>query len=99
MRAARTDDNHTAIVRELRAHGFSVKSVAAVKGFVDLAVGRHGHTWLIEIKDGDKSPSRQRLTQAEQDFHDTWHGSPIVILRSVEDARTWANGGIPGESA
>lgn len=37
---------------------------------------------LIEVKDGSKSPSRQRLTGDEIYFHSLW---PVTIISSVED--------------
>jgi len=38
---------------------------------------------LIEIKDGSKPPSAQKLTAAEAKFHEQW---PVIVIRSVEDA-------------
>ena len=86
-RRGRVDANHTAIVSLLRSFGCSVISTAGVgDGFPDLVVGFHGVTHLIEIKDGEKSPSKRRLTPDEEDWHSTWQGDPVCILKSLRDA-------------
>ena len=82
----RVDNNHSEIVKGLRAIGATVRSTAAVgQGFPDLAVGYRGLTWLLEIKDGEKSPSRRTLTPAELAFHNEWRGAAAVVT-SLEDA-------------
>ena len=91
-RAAKVDDNHAEIVRALRDIGCSVLSLAAVgKGAPDLLVGAcfgisgRRVNFLLEIKDGDKSPSRRKLTDDEQTFHAAWRGH-LAIVESVDDA-------------
>lgn len=82
----RVDSNHTEIVKGLRAAGATVRSTASVgQGFPDIAVGWHGSTFLLEIKDGSKSPSRRTLTPDEQKFHSSWRGACAVVT-SLEDA-------------
>lgn len=82
----RVDQNHSEIVKGLRSVGASVYSTAAVgKGFPDIAVGYRGQTWLLEIKNGEKSASRRTLTPAEQDFHNQWRGAAAVVT-SLDDA-------------
>lgn len=82
----RVDSNHSEIVKGLRAIGATVRSTATVgQGFPDLAVGYHGATFLLEIKDGAKSPSRRTLTPDEQKFHLTWRGA-VAVVTSLEDA-------------
>ena len=89
--AAKTDANHTAVVQTLREEGCTVVSTAAMaKGFPDLVVGISGQTHLIEIKDGSKVPSAQSLTSDQLIFIKHWKGSPVVIIRDCEIARTWA---------
>lgn len=96
---ARTDNNHAEIVEALRAKGWEVLSLAPLGGGApDILIGRslgiehsddgtkHTEYWdfkLVEIKDGAKSPSRQKLTDAEIEFHKRW---PVIVLRSIEDA-------------
>lgn len=85
-RAAKVDDNQAEIVAALRRAGCSVCSLAGVgKGCPDLAVGLRGVTYMLEIKDGRKPPSKQRLTPDEQAWHDAWRGHATVV-RSVDEA-------------
>ena len=85
-RAARTDDNHGAIVTALRKIGCSVLSLAPLgKGAPDLLVWIRGRYYLLEVKDGAKAPSARKLTPDEEKFHATW-GGDIAIVESIEDA-------------
>lgn len=82
----RVDNNHGDIVKGLRAVGATVRSTAGVGfGFPDLAVGYHGLTFLLEIKDGSKPQSKRTLTPDEQKFHNEWRGAAAVVT-SLEDA-------------
>ena len=82
----RIDDNHTAIVETLRAIGCTVQSLASVGGGCpDLLVSRNGKLWLLEIKDGDKPPSRQTLTADQIIWHNNWNGV-VHIVNNVETA-------------
>lgn len=84
-RAAKTDDNQAAIVNALRMAGCSVVSLAAVgKGVPDICVGRAGKSYLLEIKDGGKSPSRQKLTAEQRYFHSIWKGHAVVVKDVAE---------------
>ena len=86
-RAARVDASQSAIVAALRQMGATVAITSMVgKGFPDAIVGAYGQTVLAEIKDGSKPPSRRKLTEAQEPFHATWRGSPVVILESVNAA-------------
>ena len=82
-RAARTDDNKTAIVSALRSAGCSVYDL---KQPVDLLVGANLRTVLVEVKDGAKSPSRQKYTPAQEAFMATWQGGPVATIRDVDGA-------------
>lgn len=78
-RAARVDANQKEIVLALRKAGYSVTPVHTVgDGFPDLAVGKYGRTWLVEIKDGAKPPSKRKLTPDEEKWHLNWQGAAIV---------------------
>lgn len=46
---------------------------------------RNKLTLLVEVKDGEKPPSAQKLTDDEATFHATWRG-PIVIVRTMAEA-------------
>jgi len=84
-RAARVDVNQPEIVATLREAGYSVTPTHMVgNGFPDIVVGRNGYNWLVEIKDGDKPPSAQKLTDDEEKWHLNWRGTAIVA-NSAED--------------
>jgi hypothetical protein len=56
----------------------------------DTLVSRFGFTALVEWKDGDKSPSRRKLTPDQERFHAEWQGV-IVTALSPQDAETKLN--------
>lgn len=88
-RAAKIDSNHSEIVDALRQCGAFVTSLAAVgKGCPDLLVGFRGRWMLIEVKDGDKSPSRRELTDWQKYFHAQAFtvGCGVHIVNSVDEA-------------
>jgi hypothetical protein len=82
--AARIDANQGAIVTALRQGGCEVLSLAAMGGgCADLLVHRAGIISLLEIKDGKKSPSRQKLTPQQIKFHRNW---PVAIVKNEVEA-------------
>ena len=84
-RAARVDANHAEIVGCFRACGCDVQSLAAVGcGVPDLLVHQRstGKLWLVEVKDGKKSPSERKLTKDQLEFHAIW---PVHVVMRVED--------------
>ena len=85
-RAARTDNNHAAIVKAFRQIGATVQNLHAVGGGCpDVLVGFRGVNVLVEIKDGAKAASAQRLTAQQFEWHATWAGQ-VCIVNSIEDA-------------
>ncbi len=83
---ARADANQKDIVKTLRKLGASVHSLHREgQGCPDLIAGISGRNYLIEVKDGTRPPSKQRLTPAEQSWKDSWRGQ-YVVLNSVEGA-------------
>lgn len=82
---ARRDANERRVIDALRACGAYVKQINDAGAF-DLLVYYRGHTLLLEVKDGDKSPSARTLTSAEQKFHDSWPGTNLHIVNSEHDA-------------
>lgn len=85
-RAAKVDANHGEIVRALEAVGARVQSLAAIgNGCPDLLVYRGQKLFLLEVKDGSKVPSAQRLTPAQVKWHATWGGS-VHVVRNVDEA-------------
>ena len=93
--AARIDSNQPDIVKSFRKLGCSVQHTHMVgDGCPDIVVGFQGKNYMIEIKDGDKSPSKRRLTDDEQKWHDEWKGS-VHIIESISDVHSFliANSG------
>lgn len=85
-RAARTDSNQQEIVRALRSAGCSVQPIHQLgRGVPDLLVGFEGRNYLLELKNGSKVPSKRRLTEDEQKWHEQWQGQ-VTIVNSVEEA-------------
>ena len=86
MRAARIDDNQNEIVAQLRdIPGCTVWITSMVgHGGPDFVIGWMGANSLIELKDGDKVPSKRKLTKDEKKFHAQWAGQ-IDIAESFED--------------
>lgn len=86
--AAKRDDNHAEIRDDLRR----IPSVVVADtggiggGFPDLVVGYQGVIYLLEIKDGNKPPSKQKLTPAEVRFFDDWAGFPVYVVTSFDEA-------------
>ena len=87
MRAARTDENHTAIVQALLDAGCSVQSLAAVGcGCPDLVVGFAGVNVLLEIKREKLSGGVKPGTwEAQSKFREFWKGQQCIV-RSPEEA-------------
>jgi len=84
-KAARVDDNQGVIVEALRGAGASVQSLAATgKGCPDLLIGYRGANVLAEVKDGDKIPSKRRLTDDQVKWHSRWKGQVAVVESSKE---------------
>lgn len=86
-RAAKTDANQDSVVSALRAAGATVQSLAAVgKGVPDLLVGYKGQTLLMEVKDGRKPPSAQKLTEDQLTWHGNWKGGALAVVDGPEAA-------------
>ena len=82
----RVDANQADIVKGLRAIGCSVAvTSSAGDGFPDLVVGYYGKNFLLEVKDGDKPPSKRKLTPEQEQFHINWRGQ-IAIVESIDAA-------------
>ena len=84
--AAAVDANQKDIVKALRQIGCSVQPLHNVgKGVPDLLVGVNSLNLLIEVKDGSKPPSDQKLTTDQGNWHDAWRGQ-VQIINSVDKA-------------
>lgn len=81
----RTDANQTEIVNAARKLGATVQILSGIgKGCPDIVIGYKGINYLVEIKDGSKSLSQQKLTDAELRFFNTWRGQ-VCIIRSLDE--------------
>jgi hypothetical protein len=86
MRAAKIDVNQPAIVQTLRSLGVSVQHLHAVgAGCPDLLCALAGVNFLVEVKDGEKAPSKQALTPDQLTWHAAWN-APVYVVNSVEKA-------------
>lgn len=84
--AKRVDVNQNEIVKALMQIGCTVADTStAGGGFPDLVVGYRGVNYLLEVKDGNKKPSEQKLTPAQVRFHEKWKGQ-IGVINSVKGA-------------
>lgn len=80
-RASKVDVNQTEVVKAFRNLGFSVLHLHQVgNGCPDLAIGKHGKTWLCEIKQS----SKHKLTQDEEQFWRDWLGS-LILITSIDE--------------
>ena len=91
-RAKKIDRNQPEIVQLFRDLGAMVSVTSAVGGgFTDLVVQFrrpcNGHivTLLVEIKDGELSPSRQALTPLQIVFHTAWNCHIVNCEQDVYD--------------
>jgi Holliday junction resolvase len=85
-KAAKTDANQTQVVNALRQAGASVQSLAAIgRGCPDLLVGYQGINYLMEVKDGSKVPSAQKLTIDQEHWHSVWKGV-VHVVKSEDEA-------------
>jgi hypothetical protein len=83
-RAAKVDANHGDISKAARGIGATFQSLAMVgQGCPDAVIGFREKNYLIEIKDGSKSPSERRLTAAEAEWHRDWRGH-VAIIENVD---------------
>lgn len=82
------DSNHGEIVRGLRSIGARVQSLAAVgKGCPDLLVAFQGRWYVAEVKNGENIPSKQRLSVAEQEWHEQFSiQAPVHVWSSLDEA-------------
>lgn len=86
MRAAKVDANQPEIVAALRSMGVSVQPLHTVgKGCPDLLCAIADLTFTIEVKDGAKPPSAQKLTPDQVEWHKNWR-APVYIVNSIATA-------------
>jgi len=82
---ARIDANQNEIAKALRAIGCSVLFTHQLgDGAGDLLIGFRGRNLMLELKDGDKPKSRQKLTKDETEFKSSWRGHYAVVSSVAE---------------
>ena len=87
----RVDGNQAEIVAALRDIGAKVLDLHEVgRGCPDLLVEYRRALWLLEVKDGEKPPSKRKLTPAEEKFFLEWE-TPIIV-KSVDEAIRYLTG-------
>ena len=90
MRNGRIDANQTRIVEALRAAGCKVAiNSDAGCGVPDLIVWTpiQKRIVLIELKDGDKPPSKRKLTKAQERFHAFWADTgSVYVAKNTDEA-------------
>jgi len=83
-RAAKIDANQPEIVKLFRKLGWYVLIISQLKNCCDIIVSKKGRTIAIEIKDGDKPPSKQNLSEGELKFKDEWQGE-YALINCIQD--------------
>ena len=78
-RAAKVDTNQPEIVKEFRRLGWYVLIISQLKNCCDIIVSKKGRTIAIEIKDGEKPPSAQKLSEGELKFKSEWQGEYLLV--------------------
>lgn len=78
-RAARVDSNQPEIVKVFRSLGWYVLIISQLKNCCDIIVSKNGRTIAIEIKDGSKAKSQQKLSSGEEKFKEDWQGEYLIV--------------------
>jgi len=85
-RAAKVDANQPEIVKAFRSLGWYVLIISQLKNCCDIIVSKGGRTVAVEIKDGAKPPSQQKLSEGELKFRNEWKGE-YALIKSVSDVK------------
>ena len=83
-RAARIDANQPEIVKAFRSLGWYVLIISQLKNCCDIIVSKSGMTIAVEIKDGSKQLSQQKLSSGELKFKNEWQGE-YRLINCVDD--------------
>lgn len=81
------DDNQGDLIQVARSIGAAVQPLSMVGGGCpDVLVAFRGLWYVAEIKDGNKPPSRRKLTKREREWHDVFGAvAPVHIWETRED--------------
>lgn len=86
-RAAKVDANQPEIVKAFRKLGWYVLIISQLKNCCDVIVSKNGRTIAVEIKDGSKPPSQQKLSDGEAKFKNEWQGE-YMLVTSIEQVKS-----------
>lgn len=78
-RAAKVDANQPEIVKAFRDLGWYVLIISQLKNCCDIIVSKNGRTIAVEIKDGAKPKSQQKLSEGEEEFRVEWMGEYSIV--------------------
>ncbi len=84
-RNARVDSNQKEIVNFIRKYGGTVLIISQLKNCFDILVGYNDFNIIMEIKDGNLTPSKRKLTEGEEKFKDTWKGGEYHIVKNINE--------------
>ena len=82
--AKRKDDNQTEVVKEFEKLGYHVWLTFRLTNCVDIVISKDKFTAAVEIKDGEKPPSKRKLTEGEIKFRAAFKGR-YYLCESIED--------------
>jgi len=85
--AAKKDDNHNSIIRDLIKIGFSVMETHQLgKDKPDVVIALGGQTAVVEIKN---KLTRGKLSTGQSDFFLLWKGKKIVAYCTGDILKEW----------
>jgi len=92
-RSAKVDTNQPEIVKALRGAGAFVVITSQLKNAFDLLVCHNGVVRIVEVKDGNKPPSKRKLTEGEQKCKEGVESVGCVynVITSVDEALEMIN--------
>ena len=85
--AKRTDENHAAIVAEIRTvlpDATLLDLSGSGKGCPDVCIGWKGRNWFYELKNPGQPPSKRKLTPMQSELHQGWQGHMAVAHSAAE---------------
>lgn len=82
---AKRDSNEQDLVKIIRQLGGGWLSTASTPGELDGVIGYAGIDQRVEIKDGTKLPSKQKLSEDENRTFLEWQGRKPVVVKSIDD--------------
>jgi hypothetical protein len=97
MYGSKKDANHAEIIDAMRKAGMAVLDLSRMgKGVPDLLVSIPPHsvgmTVLADVKNPKTRYGRKGLNGLQKKFAEDWQGSPVYLVRTVEDVLNMAAG-------